>query len=99
MKYKSIDTVTNDADIINFPIEFLNSLEPSGIPPHILNLKVGAVIMVIRNLNPPILCNGTRVAIKKINTTFDRSNHSWRQIQREQCIHSSDSNDFNRCTN
>lgn len=66
MKYKSIDTVTNDADIINFPIEFLNSLEPSGIPPHILNLKVGAVIMVIRNLNPPILCNGTRVAIKKL---------------------------------
>lgn len=65
-KYKSIDTVTKDEEAVHFPTEFLNSLEPAGMPPHILNLKVGSVVMVIRNLNPPFLCNGTRVVIKRL---------------------------------
>lgn len=47
-------------------MEFHNSLEPSGMPPHILKLKIGASLMIIRNLNPPKLCNGTRVVIKNM---------------------------------
>lgn len=66
VQYKSIDTVTEVNEAVNFPIEFLNSLEPHGIPPHVLKMKFGAPLMIIRNLNPPKLCNGTRVVIKNL---------------------------------
>ncbi|GBP91731.1 hypothetical protein EVAR_92008_1 [Eumeta japonica] len=37
--YKSIDTVTNIEDAVHYPQELLNSLNPSGLPPHELTLK------------------------------------------------------------
>ena len=44
--------------------EFLNSINISGLPPHLLTVKVGAVMMLLRNLNPKQgLCNGTRLII------------------------------------
>ncbi|GBM90007.1 hypothetical protein AVEN_43453-1 [Araneus ventricosus] len=51
----------------NFPLDFYQPLTPSGMPPHELNLKVGAVVMLLRNLNPSAgLCNGTRLIIRKL---------------------------------
>lgn len=64
VKYKSIDTVIEEHTAVNYPIEFLNSLEITGLPPHVLILKIGAPLMIIRNLDPPKLCNGTRVIVK-----------------------------------
>uniref|UniRef100_A0A0L8FLC9 ATP-dependent DNA helicase n=1 Tax=Octopus bimaculoides TaxID=37653 RepID=A0A0L8FLC9_OCTBM len=64
--YKSIDRTCDLQDIINYPIEFLNSLEPAGLPPHILRLMVECPIMLIRNLLPPKQCNGTRLAVKSL---------------------------------
>lgn len=64
--YKSIDTVTNIEDAVHYPQEFLNSLNPAGLPPHELSLKVGTPIMLLRNLNPPNMCNGTRLLIKEL---------------------------------
>ncbi len=63
-EYTSIDTIVSEdqEEINNFPLEFLNSLNPSGMPPHKLFLKVGSVVMLFRNLNQKKgLCNGTRV--------------------------------------
>lgn len=64
--YKSVDTVTSEDEVVNYPTEFLNSLELSGLPPHNLKLKIGSVIIMLRNINPPRLCNGTRLAVKKL---------------------------------
>ncbi len=48
----------------NFPVDFLNTIEGYGLPPHNLKLKVGSIIMLIRNLNIKCgLCNGTRLQV------------------------------------
>ena len=55
-----------DANEEHYPVEFLNSIETGGLPPHNLRLCVGAVLMVIRNYAPHLgICNGTRVRVKK----------------------------------
>jgi ATP-dependent DNA helicase PIF1 len=64
--YKSIDTVLDTEDVVHYPQEFLNSLNPSGLPSHTLNIKVGIPIILLRNLNPPNLCNGTRLQVKSL---------------------------------
>ncbi|CAI6372219.1 unnamed protein product [Macrosiphum euphorbiae] len=64
--YKSIDTVCNPEDSIHYPMEFLNSLTIPGLPPHISTLKIGAPIMILRNINPPKLCNVTRLSVKSL---------------------------------
>jgi ATP-dependent DNA helicase PIF1 len=66
--YKRIDTITGDEEeVANFPTEFLNTLKISGIPPHTLKLKVGAIIMLLKNIDSRRgLCNGTRLVIKQL---------------------------------
>ena len=69
ISYRSIDSVKADDNglqsELNFPVEFLNTLHPSGLPPHLLNLKKGCVVMLLRNLSTKNgLCNGTRLAVR-----------------------------------
>ena len=55
-------------DAIDFPVEFLHAQCPSGMPPHLLKLKVGAFIMLLRNLNPKKgLLNGTRLIVRSLH--------------------------------
>ncbi|GBN37464.1 hypothetical protein AVEN_88091-1 [Araneus ventricosus] len=64
--YKYIDTTCDIKDAVNYPSEVLNTLEPPGVTSHRLGLKIGAPIMLLMNLHPPSLCNGTRFCIKKL---------------------------------
>ncbi|GBL79098.1 hypothetical protein AVEN_92354-1 [Araneus ventricosus] len=39
--YKSIDTTCDTNGAVNYPVEFLNTLEPSGVLSHTLELRLG----------------------------------------------------------
>ena len=56
--YRSNDSVEENEH--QYPIEFLNTLCPSGMPPHTLQLKKHSIIMLLRNLDP---VNGQRNTI------------------------------------
>ncbi|GFW69781.1 ATP-dependent DNA helicase [Trichonephila clavipes] len=64
--YKSITTVYDPKEAASYPTEFLNSVELPGAPSHVLELKFGALIIHLGNLDPPSLCNGTRLSIDKL---------------------------------
>jgi hypothetical protein len=63
-QYLSVDTVEEEEQAHMFPPEFLNSLNPQGMPGHCLVFKEGQVVMLLRNLCPRKgLANGTRLMI------------------------------------
>src|SRR6266508_2216075 len=71
-EYFSSDSISkctdtpNDADIL-YPVEYLNTLNTNNFPPHKLKLKIGAPVMLLRNLNQSLgLCNGTRIIITQL---------------------------------
>ena len=60
----SFDSVEEDTRNM-YQQEFLNSISPSGMPPHQLIIKKGAPIMLLRNIDPKLgLCNGTRLTCR-----------------------------------
>ena len=48
--YLSVDTVAEDDLHSAYPTDFLNSVTLSGMPPHSMTLKVGAPVILLRNL-------------------------------------------------
>lgn len=66
--YLQIDWLRHECvdEVVNYPIEFINSLDPPSVPTHKLSLKVGVPIIFLRNINPPRVCNRLRLAVKKL---------------------------------
>jgi ATP-dependent DNA helicase PIF1 len=64
MIYHSFDRAKDDPHNY-YPTEFLNSLTPNGLPPHLLKLKINCPIILLRNIDPANgLCNGTRLVVR-----------------------------------
>jgi ATP-dependent DNA helicase PIF1 len=62
--YHSFDSAVDDPHNY-YPSEFLNSLTPNGLPPHVLKLKLGCPIILLRNIDPTNgLCNSTRLVVR-----------------------------------
>jgi ATP-dependent DNA helicase PIF1 len=62
--YYNFDSAVDDTQN-HYQPEFLNSLTPNGLPPHVLKLKINCPVILLRNLDPSNgLCNGTRLIIK-----------------------------------
>nr|GEU70813.1 DNA helicase [Tanacetum cinerariifolium] len=67
---KAIPTGNDGAKIeMLYPIEHLNTFKLPGFPPHQLELKVGAPVMLLRNVNiADRLCNGTWMTVRQLMT-------------------------------
>jgi ATP-dependent DNA helicase PIF1 len=69
IEYLAADSTVDEGnaragDLLQVPVEYLNSLNPAGFPPFSLTLKVNAPCILMRNLNANKgLCNGTRVQL------------------------------------
>ncbi len=51
-------------EIANYPAEISNTFDVSGLPTHELQLKVGAIVILLKNIDSRQgLCNGTRLLI------------------------------------
>jgi ATP-dependent DNA helicase PIF1 len=62
--YHSFDSAVDDPHNY-YPSEFLNTLTPNGLPPHVLKLKIGCPAILLRNIDPANgLCNGTRLVVR-----------------------------------
>ncbi|KAL1348887.1 hypothetical protein AAHE18_07G112700 [Arachis hypogaea] len=57
----SFDEVEGDTNNL-YQQEYFNSISTGGLPPHMLKVKKGAPLMLLRNIDPKAgLCNGTRL--------------------------------------
>jgi len=83
VKCESTYRFVNENDNLRHDIGSLACVNPSGLPPHLLHLKVGTCIILIRNLSiRDGHCNGTRYIIlsltkrciwaRKLNCSDDR---------------------------
>ncbi len=64
----SIESPTAD-NHSNIPLEFLHSLNASGLPVAHLQLKVGCPVLILRNIDTKRgLCNGTRATVIRLSS-------------------------------
>ena len=64
----SADTVADENQATQYPTEFLNTVNISGMPPHKMSLKINAPIMLLRNMDPKNgHCNGSRYILMRIS--------------------------------
>ena len=58
----------NDEGELLYLVEYLNSINCSGLPLHNLQLKVGCPVMILQNLNPGDgVCNGSRGVVTRMS--------------------------------
>lgn len=82
MEYRYVNSVIELDDAVNYSVEFLNSLNPPGFPPHLLTLKMESYLhqslkllqiltvslVCIYLLNSPILSHQTMAKTQSYTT-------------------------------
>ena len=68
----SADKVVTErgADLVDdaIPVEYLNTLEATGLPPGNLHLKIGCPLILLQSLTPSCgLCNGTQMILLQVS--------------------------------
>jgi ATP-dependent DNA helicase PIF1 len=64
----SADKIVDQENTEHYASEYLNTINLYSLPPHELKLKVGAPVILLRNLSPSTrLCNGTRLKVIRIS--------------------------------
>ncbi|XP_024006454.1 uncharacterized protein LOC112082965 [Eutrema salsugineum] len=59
------DTSNHDSSV--YTPDFLNNIKISGLPNHCIKLRVGAPVILLRNIDPNSgLCNGTRLQVTQL---------------------------------
>ncbi|KAL6514700.1 hypothetical protein OROGR_020279 [Orobanche gracilis] len=71
VEYLSSDCISMEGEVNEhehiYSTEFLNTVRCSGLPNHSLKLKVGCMVMLLRNIDQGAeLCNGTRLIVTKL---------------------------------
>jgi len=78
-EYRSCDSIcqSDKSHEVNgecFTTEFLNDIKCSGLPNHILRLKVGVPVILMRNIDQANgLCNGTRLQVNHLGKNVIRA--------------------------
>lgn len=67
MKYPSVDSGVELENVVHYLAKFLHILNLPGIPTHNLCFKIITLIMLLRNLIPLKLYNGTRLQDKTLH--------------------------------
>ncbi|EAU86521.2 transcriptional factor B3 [Coprinopsis cinerea okayama7 len=67
--YVSADELLTESSASHpVPIEFLRTVNASGLPPGELSMKLGSPLILLRNLSPKHgLCNGTRMVVTRMS--------------------------------
>ena len=78
--YWSIDRAVSEEDDELFPPEYFHGFYEPSLPSHKLCVKPGVPVMLLRNLDPPRLCNGTRLRVTRCGPAGIR--HDYQQITR-----------------
>ena len=65
--YSSADSISGAEDGVQYPVEYLNSINTGSFPPYQLEIKIDVPLMLLRNLDPGLgLCNGIRLRLMQM---------------------------------
>ena len=68
IRIESADELSAEYQNATVPNEYLTSLNPPGLPLHLLILKKGMPLILLRNLNPAQgLCNRTKLCLRAVH--------------------------------
>jgi len=65
--YTSVDECSEENGLMALDEKEYHSQTPSGMPPHVLRLKEGCIVILLRNINVNQgHCNGTRLLVTRL---------------------------------